>query len=47
MSYYGAVRDLRAAISHRNKIKIDLITPSISNYTTQGINKFNNQYVDH
>ena len=28
----------RAAISHRNKIKIDLITPSISNYTTQGIN---------
>ena len=38
LSHYGVARDLRAAISHRNKIKIDLITPSISNYTTQGIN---------
>ena len=38
LSHYGVARDLRAAISHRKKIKIDLITPSISNYTTQGIN---------
>ena len=38
LSHYGVARDLRAAISHRNQIKIDLITPSISNYSTQGIN---------
>jgi len=38
LSHFGVARDLRAAISHRNKKKIDLITPSISNYTTQGIN---------
>ena len=38
LSHFGVARDLRAAISHRNKRKIDLITPSISNYTTQGIN---------
>lgn len=38
LSHFGVARDLRAAISHRNKRKIDLITPSISNYATQGIN---------
>ena len=38
LSHFGVARDLRAAISHRNKRKIDLITPSISNYTSQGIN---------
>ena len=37
LSHFGVARDLRAAISHRNKRKIDLITPSISNYTTQGL----------
>ena len=30
LSHFGVARDLRAAISHRNKRKIDLITPSIS-----------------
>ena len=38
LSHFGVARDLRAAISHRKKTKIDLITPSIANFTSLGIN---------
>ena len=33
MSHFGVARDLRAALSHRNETKNELLLPSISNFT--------------